>query len=338
MKKRLIVSALALAAVGTAALADNPAAKGEVWIYTSMYQYVIDKLQPELRKEFPNLKVNWYTAGSETVAARITAEQEAGKLQADLAMTSDPFWYEQQAQAGKLVKYASVAHRRVPASLRDASGYWATVRIPVMVIAYNKNLIKDADAPNSWKDLADTKWKGKLTMPSPLESGTAFTLVAALSTKYGWDYFSDLKKNGVTAAGGNGATLRRIASGEFQLGPILEENIFQAMDTGTTNIGIVYPSDGAVPVPSPIAIFKSSKNQPAAKLVYDYLLSPKAQAFIVSPGQMHAPLESKAPSSKVAKSSPYNSLNLFSWDYAFVKKVAADRDGVKTELVKRLGL
>ncbi|HWG84452.1 MAG TPA: ABC transporter substrate-binding protein [Deinococcales bacterium] len=338
MRKRYPLAALALTVAASGALAQIPDARGEIWIYTSMYQYVIDKLQPELRKQFPNLKVNWYTAGSETVAARITAEQEAGKLQADLAMTSDPFWYEQQARAGNFIKYPSLSHRRVPAALRDTEGYWTTVRIPVMVIAYNKNLIKEDDAPKGFKDLADAKWKGKLTMPSPLESGTAFTLVAALSDKYGWDYFSSLKANGITAAGGNGATLRRIASGEFQVGPVLEENIFQAMDTGTTNIGIVYPNDGAVPVPSPIAIFKTSKNQAAAKYVYDWLLSAKAQAFIVNPGQMHAPLESKAPVSKTAKSQPYNSLNLFPWDYNFVKKIATSRDAIKNEVVKRLGL
>lgn len=63
-----------------------------------------------------------------------------------------------------------------------------------MIIAYNTAKVSAADAPKTWKDLLDPKWQGKIAMPNPLLSGTAYVAAGALSDKYGWEYFENLKK------------------------------------------------------------------------------------------------------------------------------------------------
>ena len=53
-----------------------------------------------------------------------------------------------------------------------------------MIIAYNSDKLSAEEAPKSWKDLTDPKWQGKIAMPNPMLSGTAFVAVAALADKY----------------------------------------------------------------------------------------------------------------------------------------------------------
>ena len=57
----------------------------EVWIYTSMYQEVLDALTPDLTAALPGVRVQWFQAGSEKVAQRWEAETEAGGSRACLS-------------------------------------------------------------------------------------------------------------------------------------------------------------------------------------------------------------------------------------------------------------
>src|SRR5207253_1444548 len=110
----------------------------------------------------------------------------------------------------------------------DTEHFWAVSRLPVMVIGYNTDIYKEAEAPKSFADLVLPKFKNKIAMGSPLESGTTFTTVALLSEKLGWDYFSKLRANGALSAGGNSAVLSRIETKERPVGIILLENLLAA--------------------------------------------------------------------------------------------------------------
>ena len=90
--------------------------------------------------------------------------------------------------------------------------------MPVMVIGYNSDSLNEQAAPKSFLELAAPEFKGKVAMGSPLESGTAFTAVAMLAKKLGWDYFKKLRANDVLAAGGNSAVISRIETKERPIG------------------------------------------------------------------------------------------------------------------------
>ena len=134
-------------------------------------------------------------------------------------------------------------------SEKDKDGNWYGVRISNMIIAYNSNKLKAQEAPKNWTDLTDPKWKGKIAMPNPMLSGTAYVAVGALADKYGWEYFDKLKANGLRVEEGNSA---------------IQNN-----------------------VPSPIAIFKETKNPEGAKALVDWWLSKEGQEAVVK-GWMHS--------------------------------------------------
>ena len=49
-----------------------------------------------------------------------------------------------------------------PPSSLDPDGAYAPWRLNISPFAYNTNLVKEADAPKSFKDLLDPKWKKKI--------------------------------------------------------------------------------------------------------------------------------------------------------------------------------
>ena len=56
----------------------------------------------------------------------------------------------------------------IPPAHRDPDGFYATVRSSLCVIAYNTDLFKPDEAPKSFADLLDPKWKGKIVKAHPV--------------------------------------------------------------------------------------------------------------------------------------------------------------------------
>ena len=72
MKRILaVVLVLMMLASVTGALAVNEDVEGKITIYTSMYRFVYEGMKDELAKEFPNLEVEFYYAGTGTLISQI---------------------------------------------------------------------------------------------------------------------------------------------------------------------------------------------------------------------------------------------------------------------------
>ena len=297
----------------------------EVWIYTSIYPRVIEKLEPQLQAAFPDITFRWYQKGSEQVAARINAEIASGDVLCDLLMTSDPFYYAQLDDRELLLPHASPGAAGILEGLRDPEHAFTTVRVPLMVIVVNHDRLPAPEHPASFKALALPRYKDRVSMGDPLKSGTNFTTVAALSKLYGWEYFEALHRNGVMSAGGNSAVLQRVETGERPIGVILLENVLPRIAKGAP-ITVVYPSDGAIPIPSPIAIMKSTSHPELARRVQDLFFTPDMQAAIVE-GHMYSPLPNFAPPEG---GRPWQDLEIYPWTAAFVDQVKRKRNSIKT--------
>ena len=261
--------------------------KGELMVYTSIYPDIIDNMcKPNVAKAFPEMKVNWFQGGTEKVVTKITGEIKAKKIGADVLMVADPSYYLKLEDQKLLLPYKSKEEKNL-INDKAADGAWYAVRVCNMIIAYNADKLKAEDAPKNWTDLADPKWKGKIAMPNPMLSGTAYVAVGALADKYGWEYFDKLKANGLRVEEGNSAIQNKLLTGEYAAVMILEENILKLANTKKEPLKVIYPKDGVVQVPSPIAIFNTTKNPEGAKALVDWWLSKEGQQAVVK-GWMHS--------------------------------------------------
>lgn len=337
--RTLFLFGAAAAMLAAACGGGDEAASGKtrVTIYASIYENVIAKLDPAMEKAMPDLEIEWYQKGSEEVAAKVNAELAAGGTRADVLMTSDPFWYLELMKAGKLLPHASPAAGYVSREFTGEGSAFTTVRMPVVVVAFNAEKVPEAARPASFADLAEKEIPGGVTMGDPLSSGSAFTAVAALSAKYGWEYFEKLRAKKAVAAGGNGAVLQRLTSGEAGAGIILLENVLKARaDNPSHPVQFVIPSDGVILVPSPAAVTADSKVPEAARRVVDFMLGEEGQRSIVE-GFMYSLNEAVPPPAGGPAWSEIKDRQLVPWTPEYLASTHARREEIKKSFSKAMG-
>jgi len=277
----LVLSALAVASCAPAAT-PTPAAvpTGTITLYTSVPQPIADKIQVDFQGKFPEITLDVFRAGTSEVVTKLMTEKEAGAIMADLVWVAEPSTYEDFKDQDLLLQFTPAEAAALPAEMKDPDGYYYAGRLINMVIGYNTGL---ADPPKTWQEFASAEYAPKSGFPSPLRSGAAEGAVKTLADAYGWQYFDDYKANGGVQIQNNSALRDMLATGEIMAGAALDYMMRGAKAQGSP-IDYLWPEDGAVFIPSPVAILKSSQNPEAAKVFLDYLLSQEGQQTMVELG------------------------------------------------------
>jgi len=218
--------------------------------------------------------------------AKLQAEIQAGNPVADVLLIADMVTLERLKEDGKLLAYKSPEAGQYDATLYDADGYYYSTKLITTGIMYNTSA---GMKPASWKDLTKPEAKGLVTMPSPLASGAALIHAQTLTAVpgLGWDFYKSLAENGAIAAGGNGAVLKSVASGEKAYGMVVDYLPIREKAKGAP-VEFVFPSEGVSAVTEPVGILASTKNADAAKKFVDYVLSEKGQEGFLKLGYIPA--------------------------------------------------
>ncbi len=258
----------------------SSAQKNEVWIYTSIPPEHIAEFDKLLKVKFPDQNIKWYQSGSENISSRIAMEITTGDVKADLVMTGDYFWYLKMNEQGFWSDYKPNLVFTPPSELNQSDWPFSVMRYTTMVIAYNKKFLNADQVPQSFQSIVEPQFHSKLSCGSPLESGTSLVLMNNLAFRYGFDFVKKMRDNDVMVAGSNSNTLSRLVSGERPIAIMLLEHVLKEQ-AKNPNLQIVYPLDGAVLIPAPVAITKNAKNPLVAQKLYDFFMSDEAQKISV---------------------------------------------------------
>src|SRR5439155_18008202 len=97
--------------------------------------------------------------------------------------------------------FATPALAPFPKERFDAKGLWAATRVSYFGLAYNTRSVKAEEAPKTYRDLLDPKWKGKLCWASTTETGGALMFITFIRRAFGEEngeaYLRDLSKQDV---------------------------------------------------------------------------------------------------------------------------------------------
>ncbi len=303
--------------------------EGALVYYTSNRTTVAEKHAKGFEKKH-GIKVQVFRSGSEKVIAKLEAESQAGRIQADILNVSDPGYFFALQGKGGLLPYASRQAASIPDALKDKDGHWAASRVTAMVIAYNTRQVPAADAPKRWADLTDPKWQGKLTIASPSYGGTSLNWAAGILKLYGWKFFEDLAKSKPLLTEGHLPGMQLLASGERTVAAEMNDYDARAGIAKGQPIAVVVPEEGTFVIPTPIAILKGTSRPNAAKLFIDYMLSEEGQAVFVEDQTLSARIDVRPPAGAVA----LKDLKIIPMDWAAVEKQSEE---IKTKFVTVVG-
>ena len=275
----LVLLLLLPASVATAQDAKVEAAKKEgkvVW-YTSLALPSAEKVAKLFEAAYPGIKVDVNRTGSERILSRVMQELQAGIKNVDVIHTSDAGHFVLLKNKSLLTKYTPAGVDRFPAGFKDKDGYYYGLRATVTVIAYNTKAVPAAEAPKTWKDLLDPKWKGKMVTAHPGYSGVIATHVLALVNQYGWDFFKQLAQNKLMLVQSAVDPAGVVASGERAVAVDGGEYTFYQTKKKGNPVELVYPKEGVPLVVSPTAIAAGAPHPNAAKLFTDFSFSREVQ-------------------------------------------------------------
>ncbi|MDR1732922.1 MAG: ABC transporter substrate-binding protein [Synergistaceae bacterium] len=262
--------------------AESAAAKENLIIYTSMKESLIGGIVEGFNAKYPDIAVDYQSAGAGKLMAKIAAERESGKILADLIWTSEvPDFYSMKKE-GILEKYETPLIGEILNPFDDYDGHFTAARLGTLGIAINTDLIKTP--PQQWADLFKPEYNGAFGIADPALSGTSYMSVALLEKQFGWEFFEKLRGNKARIGKGSGQVVDDTASGELAAS-LAVDYITNDKITKGAHIALYYPPE-LLMAPSPIAIFKGTPHLDAAKKFVDYLLSHDAQVLIAGEGTL----------------------------------------------------
>jgi len=275
-----LLAMTSLVAAQDAALIQAAKKEGKVVWYTSLALPSSTAIAHYFEKKYPGISVEVHRTGSQRVLQRVMQEAGAGIKNVDLIHTSDAGHFELLKAKNLLLKYVPQGVSGFPEGFKDKAGFYFGMRATLSVIAYNPKIIADKDAPQTWKDLLNSKWNGKEVSAHPGYSGIIMTHVLALVNLYGWDYFRDLAKNKLHLVQSANDPAGVVASGERPLGVNGAEYFYYKTLKQGNPIKIVYPKEGVPLVVSPVAIAKDSSHPNAAKLFMEFIFAKESQQLL----------------------------------------------------------
>lgn len=261
-------------------------ASGKVMLYSSMKESQLNAVKKGFEEKYPGITLDVYAAGGGKVITKMATEAKAGQINADIIWLGDPSDYEGFKKEGYLQQYSSPEEKDIAATYIDKDGYYTAARLVTMGIAWCTLPgigITDEEAPKTWDDLLDPKWKDQIVMTDPTQASTTKYWMAAMmqSSKYGKEYFQKLFDNGVKLESSTNATHNKVADGSYKVGICLDYISAGLINQGSP-LKFHFTDGDVITMTSPIALVKNNPNGDNGKLLYDYILSKEGQEVLVS--------------------------------------------------------
>jgi len=256
--------------------------EGTVAYYTSMELQSAERVARAFEAKYEGIKVRVERSGAERNFQRIGQEYASGIRVVDVVNSSDASHFIAWKRDGLLAPYVpeDVA-KYYPPEHRDADGLFTTFRIVLSTLGYNTNLVKAAEAPKSYADLLDPKWKGKIVKSHPGYSGATLTSTYEIARDVGWDFFEKLAKQNVMQVQSAADPPKKISLGERSIMMDGGENLASLLKDQGAPVEIIYPAEGSPLVIGPNGIFKAAPSPNAARLFQSYCFSVEAQQSII---------------------------------------------------------
>ena len=229
------------------------------------------------QKDFPKISARYVSLQNGALFSKILSERQASRYNADVIQFSDLGTAIDFKKKGGYAEYQSPQQKYyAPEHLSDPAGSFFWIGMSFAGIAYCTDRVKKADAPSSWKDILDPKWRGQLSCKQAT-SGMQFTEWYELRKLYGDDYWTSFGKQKPKGFNSRVQLFDRLAKGDDSVCTMAEWAGYSLAKQKNAPIEFVAPKDGLPSSPMANGIVSNAPHPQAARLFTDWLMSIKGQ-------------------------------------------------------------
>jgi iron(III) transport system substrate-binding protein len=257
-------------------LLEGARKEGQLTLYTSMNPKDSAPITEAFEKKY-KIPVSMWRASGEKMVQRALTEARANRFTPDV-FESDSIEIEILAREKLLEEFNSPMFRDLPASAFPKHRLYVADRINFFTIAYNTNLVKPEDVPNTYQDLLLPRWAGKVG----LEAGDAdwfASLVKSMGEKEGMAYFRKLAESRPQIRTGHTLISELVAAGEIPIAAAVYNHAVERLAQKGAPIKwkALAPTMGR---PSAVALARNAPHPHAGLLFADFILSNEGQELI----------------------------------------------------------
>jgi iron(III) transport system substrate-binding protein len=251
------------------------AQSGKVTVYAS--QATTEDVVKLFEQKYPDIDVDLLHMVTGPLATRFSNEAETGVNAADVLIIATPSIFHVHPEWFlKLPEIGSAAYDAWPEPLKTDTYVRST--IGKAVVLYNTNLVPPDQAPKTWQDLLDPRYKGMVGLIDPSSSDTYMSWALNMRKAFGDQYLTDLGAQNPIVAGGGLDAAQAVASGAVAVSvpPFAvhaTKLIEQGAPVGIANIGA--PTLGNL---TSIGLPAKAPNAENARLFFEFYLSPEGQS------------------------------------------------------------
>ncbi len=258
---------------------------GQLMIYTSMNIDDLEEVLAKFREDYPFVSTEYYRAKGEDVIQKALTEAQAGQHFADVFETN-AFEVYRLLLEGLLAPFDAPERAAYPDNAKDPDGYWTVDRINTVVIAYNTDLVDPADAPTTFEDLLDPKWKGQIGV----EAGDVELLadmVGAWGEDKAYNLWQGIASQEPGIIDGHTELAELVAAGEFAVSPNLYGHRIEKLKSKGAPLEWVR-TDPVFAYTQLLALAADAPHPATGKLFVNWLLSEAGQNAIRDVGRIPA--------------------------------------------------
>jgi iron(III) transport system substrate-binding protein len=250
--------------------------EGKVVVYTSLNTKDSVPISEAFKKKY-GVEVELWRSSSEKVLQRAVTEARAGRHSVDAFELNGPeleaMWREQL-----LDRFYTPQAANLPPAAFAKNGAYIADRFNFFTIAYNTNLVKPNEVPNSYEDLLDPKWVGRIGIEAS-DTDWFGSMVHAMGEEKGMAFFRKLAAMKPQMRTGHTLMAELVASGEIPLAAtIYNHNAERLLVNGAPiKWKALKPTFGR---PNGVSVAKNAPHPHAALLFVDFMLSLEGQKLL----------------------------------------------------------
>jgi iron(III) transport system substrate-binding protein len=264
-------------------LIEGAKIEGEMLWYTNSGVENATRYIQAFKKNYPFINANFWRSKTRQVTQRVVSEANAGRHLVDVIKPSTdllPVLLEKNL----IGRYDTPVRVVYPAHAKSV--YYTNMNYAFRVFAFNPRKVNRKDAPKSWDDLLQPRWKGEILFDeSSLEE------VMALLTAWGRErtvnYFTKLSQQQLLIRIGRDTTTQMMMAAEAALA--VTTYAYNNEGLRAQNAPVDWIAEDLIPaLIYPLTMARYAPHPYSAALFYDFLISEEGQRLIAKEGRVVA--------------------------------------------------